>query len=170
MHEHLAKLIIGVFKEEAVNLVVTLPEEPTANLSELIRQDPFFSFVSVSNEGHGLALAAGASLGGRGSVFITGVAGLMVGTWALGHLSLIYGIPLPILVSYRGDVGDKTGIPGGSLLMFKKVAEPLMQVLGVPYVMAEEQRTLGRVIRDAIGSAREYNTPIVVFLRGEVLW
>ena len=54
--------IIDTLKKEGIDLVVTLPEEPTSPLTEAIRRDPYFTSVTVAGEGHGIALCAGASL------------------------------------------------------------------------------------------------------------
>ena len=45
-------------------------------------------------------------------------------------------VPLFILASYRGDVGDRTGIPGSSLFTFNQVGEPVLSALRVPYRIA----------------------------------
>src|SRR6476620_11674602 len=112
MDQHSVQVIIETLKEEGVDLAVTLPEEPTFSLTEAMRQDPFFQAVTVAGEGNGLAFCAGAALGGRRVVFVTGIAGLLVGTWALSQMGMVYGAPILILASYRGDFGDHSGIPG----------------------------------------------------------
>jgi sulfopyruvate decarboxylase subunit alpha len=162
--------VIAALKEEHVDLVVTLPEEPTYPLTTAIREDPAFDSITVTSEGHGIALAAGASLGGRNCVFVTGIAGLLVGAWALTNVGVLYGIPLLILASYRGDVGDRSGIAGNNLFMFTQVGEPLLEALRVPYRIANEPAKLKQTIRDAQFSCRQYSSPIVLLLSGEVLW
>src|SRR5215470_5136359 len=126
MDQNSVQVIIDALKEEGIDLAVTLPEEPTYALTEAMRQDPFFQAVTVAGEGNGIAYCAGAALGGRRCVFVTGVAGLLVASWALSQMGMVYGAPILILASYRGDFGDHSGIPGSQLLMFKQVAEPLL--------------------------------------------
>jgi sulfopyruvate decarboxylase subunit alpha len=162
--------VIAALKDEHVDLVVTLPEEPTYPLTTAIRDDAAFDSITVTSEGHGIALAAGASLGGRNCVFVTGIAGLLVGAWALTNVGVLYGIPLLILASYRGDVGDRSGIAGNNLFMFTQVGEPLLEALRVPYRIANERAKLKQTIRDAQFSCRQYSSPIVLLLSGEVLW
>jgi len=164
------KLVIEALKEEQVDLVITLPEEPTVPLTAAIREDSAFESITVTAEGHGLAMAAGASLGGRNCVFVTGIAGLLVGAWALTSIGILYGIPLLILASYRGDVGDRSGIAGGNLFMFTQVAEPLLDALRVPYRIAGDRSKLKQQIIDAQFAARQYGTPIVLLLTGDALW
>jgi sulfopyruvate decarboxylase subunit alpha len=170
MQPEAVQLVIDALKAERVDLVVTLPEEPTHSLTTAIREDSAFESITVAAEGHGLALAAGASLGGRNSVFVTGIAGLLVGAWALTNIGLFYGIPLLILASYRGDVGDRSGIAGSNLFMFTQTAEPLLNALRVPYRIADDRSRLKRIVSDAQFACRQYSTPIVLLLTGEVLW
>ncbi len=169
MDEPTIKMIIETFKEEEIDLAVTLPEEPTYPLTEALRADPFFQTITVAGEGHGIALCGGASLGGRRSVFITGIAGLLVGSWALAQMGF-YNVPLLIMASYRGDIGDRSGIPGASLFLFNQVGEPALNALRVPYRVITQKSQLKRQIRDAHFSCRSYGTPIVLLLSGEVLW
>ena len=169
MTEPTLRTIIDTLKEEQIDLAVTLPEEPTYPLTEALRADPFFKTVTVTGEGHGIALCGGASLGGRRSVFITGIAGLLVGSWALTQMGF-YNVTLLIMASYRGDIGDRSGIPGASLFLFNQVGEPLLNALRVPYRVINQNATLKRQIQDAHFSCRSYGTPIVLLLTGEVLW
>ncbi|OGQ82724.1 MAG: hypothetical protein A3F90_14060 [Deltaproteobacteria bacterium RIFCSPLOWO2_12_FULL_60_19] len=169
MNEPTLRTIIETLKEEQIDLAVTLPEEPTYPLTEALRADPFFQTVTVTGEGHGIALCGGASLGGRRSVFITGIAGLLVGGWALTQMGF-YSVPLLIMASYRGDIGDRSGIPGASLFLFNQVGEPLLNALRVPYRVINQNSALKRQIKDAHFSCRSYGTPIVLLLTGEVLW
>ena len=55
--ETIAK-IIDTLKSEGIDLVVTLPEEPTSPLTETIRRDPYFTSVTVANENNGISLCA----------------------------------------------------------------------------------------------------------------
>ena len=170
MDQQTIQLIAEALKEEGINLVVTMPEEPTYPLTDYLSKDPYFSTITVSAEGHGLALCAGASVGGRKCIFVTGIAGLLVGSWALAQIGLLYGIPTLILASYRGDIGDRSGISGPQLFMFQQVAKPLLEALHVPFVVVERKDTLKRKIRDTYFACEEYETPIVMLLTGEVLW
>jgi len=75
-----------------------------------------------------------------------------------------------VLASYRGDIGDHSGIPGSQLLLFKQIAEPLLKTLQLPYRVVDKKDDLQRTIRDANFAAHDYNSPVVVLLTGEVLW
>jgi len=165
-----ACLIIEALKEERIDLFVTLPEEPTVSLTRAVQSDPYFTCITVASEDSGISLCAGASIGGRRCVFVTGVAGLLKGALALTHMGTQYGVPLLILASYRGDFGDRSGISGSKLQVFRQVGEPFLQALRVPYQVVGERAKLKRAVRDAHFSCRSSDTAAVLLLTGEVLW
>lgn len=147
--------IINTLKAERIDLVVTLPEEPTSPLTEMIRRDPYFTSITVVNENNGISLCAAASLGGRRCIFVTGIAGLLVGTWSLAQMGLLYGIPVLIMASYRGDVSDRSGVSGPQLLMFLQLGEPMLNTLRIPYRIIKKKADLDREIRDSHFACRE---------------
>jgi sulfopyruvate decarboxylase TPP-binding subunit len=163
------QIVIETLREEQADLVVTLPEESSYSLIAALRQDPSFTVVTVSEEGHGLCVAGGAYLGGRRSLFVCGVIGLIESSYALFSLGVCEGVPLVILASLRGDIGDRSGIPGYVLAAYNKVGEPLLRALQIPYRIVSETTMLQRAIRDAYFSCEQYSSPIVIFMTGEVL-
>jgi sulfopyruvate decarboxylase subunit alpha len=170
MDEAAVGIVIDALKESAIDLVVTLPEEPTHGIPEATRKDPFFTTVIAAGEGNGIAVCAGAALSGRDCVFVTGVAGLLVGTWALSQTGTNYGAPFVILACYRGDWGDPTAIGGSQLLLFKTVAEPLLNALRIPYRIVDQRSVLERAIREAHAAAHDFGSPVVLLLTGDVVW
>ncbi len=154
MDQQSVQVIVETLKEQGIDLVVTLPEEPTYALTEAVRQDSFFTAVTVAGEGNGIAFCAGAALGGRRVAFVTGVAGLLVSSWALSQMGMVYGAPILIL----------------ALLMFKQVAEPLLGALRVPYRVVSQKATLKRMLQEGSFACQDYSHPIALLLSGEVLW
>lgn len=170
MRSKVEESTIKALKEERADFIVTLPEDPTANLSKRISEDPYFTYTGVINEGHGVAITAGGALAGRKSVFITGIAGLLVAGWALSMMGMLYRVPFVLLVSYRGDIGDKSGIPGPYLHIFGAIGEPLLRTLQIPYRIVSEERKIGSALHDAFLTAIENKTPVALLLTEEVLW
>jgi sulfopyruvate decarboxylase subunit alpha len=170
MDQESVRLVIETLKEDGVDVVVTLPEEPTYSLTEAIRKDPYFTSITVAGEGNGIMLCAGAAIGGRKCVFVTGIAGTLVASWALAQTGMVFGIPVLLLISYRGDMGDHSGIPGAQLLAFKQVAEPLLSALRIPYRIVNEKANLKRSLKEANFACHDYGAPVALLLSGEVLW
>ena len=168
MDQEATTITLDTFKELGIDLVVTLPEEPSHSVPDAARADAFFTTVNAAGEGNGIAVCAGAALAGRDCVFVTGIAGLLVASWALAQMGIVYGAPMVIMASYRGDLGDHSGIPGSQLLMFKQVAEPLLNSLRLPYRVIERKSDLQRSIREAHRACKDYESPIVLLLTGEL--
>lgn len=104
-------------------------------------------------------------------MFITGIAGLLVGAWALAQMSqLLLSVPMLILASNRGNVGDRSGVAGQTPLMLMQVSEPLLDALRIPYRILSEKGMVKRTVSDAYFAAVSYSTPLVLLLTGEVLW
>jgi sulfopyruvate decarboxylase TPP-binding subunit len=170
MHPEPTRLILEALKEEGVELFVTLPEEPTVSLTQAAQADPFFTVITVASEDGGVALCAGASIGGRRCVFVTGIAGMLKAGLSLAHMATQYGIPLLILASYRGDFGDRSGISGSKLQVFRQVGEPFLDALNLPYRVISRRDELKRAVRDAHMSCRNSDSAAVLLMTGEVLW
>ncbi|MFQ6011214.1 MAG: thiamine pyrophosphate-binding protein [Nitrososphaerales archaeon] len=171
LNDEVSKKVMDILKEEGVDFVVNLPEDSTANLTDKISVDNYFTYVRVTNEDQGIAFAAGASLAGKKPVFITGI-GLLVGAWALSMMRIVYNTPLVLLIAYRGTVGDRSAsyVPAPYLDLFGQVAEPLLQALKIPYLEVGKVADLKRTISDAVFTSVEQQTPVGVLLSGEVLW
>ena len=168
MDKEATSITLDTFKEVGIDLVVTLPEEPSHSVPDAARADPYFTTINAAGEGNGIALCAGASIAGRDCVFVTGIAGLLNSTWALSQMGMVYGAPIVIMASYRGDLGDHSGVPGSQLLMFKQAAEPLLTSLRIPYRIVERKSDLRRSIREGHRAAKDYESPIVLLLTGEL--
>ena len=93
-----------------------------------------------------------------------------MGTWSLAQMGVLYGIPVLIMASYRGDIGDRSGVSGAQLFMFQQLGEPMLNTLRIPYRVIKKKADLEREIRDSHFACREYGTPLVLLLTGEVLW
>ena len=169
MKEEVEDQIISILKEQGIDFVVTLPEDPSARLTSKISKDPYFSYVRVVNEGHGVGITAGAGLAGRKAMFVTGIAGLMVSTWQIVETGLYARIPYILLISYRGDIGDES-VAGTQLYIFKQIAEPLLRTIQVPYRVVNDPSKLRSSFIDALGSAKRNKTPVVLLLTEEALW
>jgi sulfopyruvate decarboxylase subunit alpha len=169
MKEEVEDLIISILKEQGIDYVVTLPEDPSAHLTSKISKDPYFTYIRVVNEGHGVGITAGGGLAGRKAMFVTGVAGLMVATWQAVETGMYARIPYLLLISYRGDIGDES-VAGTQLYVFKQVAEPLLKTAQIPYRIVRDPTQLKAAFTEAMGTATRNKTPVALLLTEGALW
>ena len=166
MLEAALKEAITGLKEAGINFVSGLPDGWQRNLHEAIEADPAFQYVPVCNEGVGFSVCAGAWLGGKKTALIMENSGLRVASEYIARISLGTGVPVVLLLSYRGDLGETEhwGIPHGI------VAEPLLDALRVPYQVVRDPNDLRAAIKRAYRISEAQLHPAALLISGSCVW
>jgi sulfopyruvate decarboxylase subunit alpha len=166
MLEHAVKEAITGLKEAGINFVSGLPDGWQRNLHEAIEVDAAFRYVPVCNEGVGFSVCAGAWLGGKKTALIMENSGLRVASEYIARIGLGTGVPVVLMLSYRGDLGETEhwGIPHGI------VVEPLLHALRVPYKIVDDPRELRQAIKRAQRISEAQLHPAAVLVTGNCIW
>ncbi len=90
-----------------VTFVTTVPCKQLAGVIELVEKDGRFLHVPSNKEDEGMGLCAGAYMGGKRPCIIMQNTAIGVTINAIVTLIQYYNSPLPMLISYRGEVGEK---------------------------------------------------------------
>ena len=161
-----AQAALAGLKEAGINFVSGLPDGWQRNLHELIEADPQIRYVPVCNEGVGFSVCAGAWLGGRKTALIMENSGLRVAAEYIARISLGCGVPVLLLLSYRGDLGDTEhwAIPHAM------VAEPLLEALRIPYQVVRHRADLRASIKRAHRLAEAQLQPVALLISGDCIW
>ena len=157
---------VGGLKEAGIDFVSGLPDGWQRNLHEAIEADPSFQYVPVCNEGVGFSVCAGAWLGGKKTALIMENSGLRVAAEYIARISLGCGVPVLLLLSYRGDLGDTEhwSIPHAI------VAEPLLDALRIPYQVVRQREQLRAAIKRAQRLAEAQLQPVALLVSGDCIW
>ena len=99
--------IIDALIRNKVEFVTTVPCKQLAGVIELVESDKRFLHVPSNKEDEGMGLCAGAFLGGKRACIMMQNTALGVTINTLVTLIQYYNLPLPMLISYRGEVGEK---------------------------------------------------------------
>jgi len=164
MKENAVKLVIESLKEAGVNTIVTLPDSKFKELYPALASDPYFRYIPVTNEGEGVGIAAGVMLGGRGAVMLMENSGLRVAIESLSRLGHTHEIPVFMIMSYIGDIGEKNwwGITHGLNMV------SLLHAMHIPYIIVRKNDE----VKDAIVRAKRHTAVskyhVAVVLSGEV--
>ena len=128
MEPRLAALVIEGLKRARVRFVVGLPDSMLAGVYVAAGKDPDIKYVAVTNEAEGASVAAGAWITGGRSVLVMENSGLRAACEALSRLGLVNGIPVTMLMGYRGDLGERFhwGVNHGMTM------EPILKALENP--------------------------------------
>lgn len=166
MKDSAARLLVTEMKAAGINFVTQLPDSGLAEIYFLCRNDPSFQFVPVTNEGEGVAMAAGAWLVGKKSITCMEASGLRVASEALARLSMGIGVPVLLLISYRGAIGDGNwwAVNQGVVL------EPLLKALHIPYSVIEKEEDIEGSLRQALKTIGASNNHVAVLMSRGTLW
>ena len=89
-----------------IGFITTVPCKQLAGVIEEVENRPEIHHVPSNKEDEGMGLCAGAYLGGTRPCLIMQNTALGVTVNALATLVQYYHMPLPMLISYRGEVGE----------------------------------------------------------------
>lgn len=98
--------IIGDFIANSVDFITSVPCKQLAGVIEVLDQTPAIKHVPCNKEDEGMGLCAGAYMGGMRPAILMQNTALGVVFNTLATLIQYYQIPLPMLISYRGEVGE----------------------------------------------------------------
>jgi sulfopyruvate decarboxylase subunit alpha len=166
MLDHAADAALRGLKDAGIDFVSGLPDGWQRNLHERIEEDPEIRYVPVCNEGVGFSVCAGAWLGGKKTALIMENSGLRVAAEYIARISLGCGVPVLLLLSYRGDVGETEhwGIPHGI------VVEPLLAALRIPSLIVRRPAELRRAIIRGYRISEASLHPAAVLVSGDCIW
>jgi sulfopyruvate decarboxylase subunit alpha len=145
-----------------VRFAASLPDDWLSELIGLLATDERFIHVPVAREEEIVGLCSGAFFAGLNAVGIMGCAGFLAAVHELATLSLMYEIPLLLLMSQRGTIED----PRVYQVVQGRVTLPVMDALGIPYHIVDRQDQIG-IISSACEHARIAKRPVaILFTRG----
>ena len=99
--------IVTDMVNNGIEFITTVPCKQLGGVIEEAENHNSIHHVPCNKEDEGMGLCAGAFMGGKRSAIIMQNTALGVTTNALATLIQFYHIPLPMLISYRGELGEK---------------------------------------------------------------
>ncbi|MBI2181703.1 MAG: hypothetical protein HYU31_12910 [Deltaproteobacteria bacterium] len=165
MQDELAKSLVQGLKSAGINFVTYLPETRLSQIVPLIRDDAEMELIAVSSEQEAVTIAAGATLGGKQAAVYMENSGLYVSSYSLLTVGKQLGVPLLLVVGYLGGVPDQRN----SFLYATIGAHtiPLLQGLGIDYMILEDGEKLEEKIQDAVRAANALRAPFALLFAGE---
>lgn len=137
--------VIRGLKSAGVSVVAYLPDSLLKELYPALDADPDIRTIQVTNEGEGAAICGGVFLSGKRAALVMENSGLRAATEHLARMGLGAGIPVVMLMSYRGELGENNwwAIPHGITM------EPLLNALRIPYRVVRSTDEIERAVTDA---------------------
>ena len=150
--------------DAGISLVASLPDDWISLLIDTFDNDARFNHVPVNREESAIGLCSGAYFSGTGALALMGASGLMTCIYAITKINYTYMVPLLILITMRGRIGDraKHHVSNGLYL------EPVMQSIDLPYTIIDSREKIGD-IGVAYAHSRKINRPTVAVLTKKLL-
>jgi sulfopyruvate decarboxylase subunit alpha len=147
-----------------VKLVASLPDNWVMDVIKTIEADDRFVHVPVNREESAIGLCSGAYMGAMGSAALMGASGLMTVIYAITKINYSYEIPLFLMATLRGAVGDhhKHHVSNGLYLL------PVLDAISMPYQVIDKSDDLGLISR-CYQHTRTFSRPMVVLFTRDLL-
>jgi len=98
--------VVRVLRANQVRLVTYVPDKVLAPLIQRIHADPFFTVISPAREEEAVGIVTGAYMAGLRGIVLMQTSGFATLPNALASLTVPYQIPMLMLISERGTLGD----------------------------------------------------------------
>ena len=165
MKQEAVTAIIEGLKEAGVNFVAYLPDSLSGPVFEAVCREPSFEVVPVSNESIGISVCVGAWFGGKSPAAMISTSGLLLSALHLTSVCRLMGVPILLVIPYRGDVGDAQP----QFWIYTLTIEPVLRDLQIPYKIAAKIEDVKPSIKAAVMSGRSWLQTVAVLLTGEVV-
>lgn len=161
-----SKLIYGCLKDVGVRVVSALPETWLVHLIRMAEEDADMTLVRLAKEEEGVGISAGAHLAGVKSAMLMQNHGFLASINGIVSCAQLYRIPLLMLISHRGEFGERDPwqTEGGG------VTEHVLQALRIPYDRLESQEHVGRRIAKAQTLSYSASKPVALLLCRDLMW
>lgn len=161
-----SELVYLALKKAGVQLYSVLPETWLVHLTRMADEDPSATLVRLTREEEAIGISAGAHLAGMKSALLMQNHGFLASINPIVSLAFLYRIPLLMLISYRGSMGERDPwqTEGG------RWTEPLLRALDVPVDYLRNPADIERQVLAAQTLAQSSLTPVALLLTRELMW
>jgi sulfopyruvate decarboxylase subunit alpha len=158
--------IYDALKACGIRLVSALPETWLVHLIRMAEEDPEMILVRLAKEEEGVGISAGAHLAGVKSAMLMQNHGFLASINAIVSCAQLYHIPLLMLISYRGEFGERDPwqTEGGG------VTEAVLRALRIPFERLDRLDDVAPRVAKAQTLALSSNLPVALLLCRDLMW
>ena len=153
-------IVVRVLKANRVSLVTYVPDKVLAPLIKRLHADSFFTVINPAREEEAVGIVTGAYLAGLRGIVLMQTSGFATLPNALASLAVPYQIPLLMIVSERGTLGD---FQLGQAIVCSTM-RPILQSLKIEHFAIERQDDVEFVIDRMIKQAFATQAPAAMIL------
>ncbi|HUK57871.1 MAG TPA: hypothetical protein VLV50_01475 [Stellaceae bacterium] len=157
--QQVAQRLLDELAQCGVKLIASLPDNWVMDFIGAAAHDPRFKHVPVNREESAIGLCSGAYMGAMGSAALMGASGFMTVIYAITKINYSYEIPLFVMLTLRGAVGDhhKHHASNGLYLL------PVLQAIDMPFHIIDRPDDIPMISR-VYDHTRTMTRPMAVLL------
>ena len=161
-----SRLIFDALKSVGVRMLSALPETWLVHLIRMAEDDAEVTLVRLAKEEEGVGISAGAHLAGVKSAMLMQNHGFLASVNGIVSCAQLYRIPLLMLISARGEFGERDPwqTEGGL------VTQHVLDALRIPTERLDSQADVGRKIAKAQTLAYSASRPVALLLTRDLMW
>jgi sulfopyruvate decarboxylase alpha subunit len=155
-----SEIVVRVLKANDVKLVTYVPDNVLLPLIKLLHADPYFTVMTPAREEEAVAIVAGAYMAGMRGITLMQTSGFATIPNALASLVCPFQIPLVMMVSERGTLGE---FQQGQAMVCRTM-RPVLQSLGVEHFAIQQLDQVEFVVDGMIKQAFSTQAPAAIIL------
>jgi len=161
-----SKLIYESLKDVGVRLLSALPETWLVHLIRMAEDDREMQLVRLAKEEEGVGISAGAHLAGVSSAMLMQNHGFLASVNGIVSCAQLYRIPLLMLISHRGEFGERDPwqTEGGGVTIH------VLDALRIPHERLDSPEQVRPRIRKAHTLAASASRPVALLLCRDLMW
>jgi sulfopyruvate decarboxylase alpha subunit len=152
--------VVKALKANDVRLVTYIPDNVLSPLLRAVHEDPWFRTLCPAREEEAVGIVAGAYLAGLRGITLMQTNGFATLPNALASLIVPYRIPLLMLVSERGTLGDHQL----GQAMVCRTMRPVLEALGIEHFAIERLEDVEFVVDAMVKQAYATQAPAAIIL------
>jgi sulfopyruvate decarboxylase alpha subunit len=141
--------VVRVLKSNQVRLITYVPDKVLAPLIKRIHADEYFTVICPAREEEAVGIVTGAYMAGLRGIVLMQTSGFATLPNALASLTVPYQIPLLMLISERGTLGDHQ--LGQAIVC--RTMRPILETLNIEHFAIERQDDVEFVVDRMIKQA-----------------
>lgn len=153
-------VVLACLKAHKLQTIVHIPDTILTELIRMAEADDFFDVLSPTREEEGVGILCGAYLGGRYGALLMQNSGLGNAANIIGSLAVPYQIPMLMLISQRGELGEFNTVQVG----MGQALRSTLDGLDVQHFTMERDDEVDKIVNGAIDLAFSTDRPVAVIV------
>jgi sulfopyruvate decarboxylase alpha subunit len=154
------EVVVRVLKDNEVRLVGYVPDNVMAPLIRLVEADPYFTCVCPAREEEAVGIVTGAYMAGLKGIILMQTSGFATLANVLASLVAPYQIPVVMMISERGPLGE---FQLGQAIVCRTM-RPVLETLGIEHFAIQEPAHVEFVVDRMIKQAFLTQAPAAIIL------